>query len=52
MINAITLNNDEYSALCSLVDYLHDDELKHYEEAKEEGEHNKHYHNLHHINVL
>ena len=28
----ITLNYEEYSALCSVVDYMHDDELRHYEE--------------------
>ena len=28
----IQLNYEEYSALCSIVDYLHDDELEHYEE--------------------
>ena len=32
MKEAITLNWEEYSALCSVVDYLHDDELRHYEE--------------------
>jgi hypothetical protein len=32
----MTLNNEEYNALCKVVDYLHDDELKHYEE-----DHNK-----------
>ena len=32
MENTIILNHDEYSALCNLVDYLHDDELKHHEE--------------------
>jgi|TARA_R100000093_G_C1863828_1_gene49251 hypothetical protein len=30
--DTITLTYEEYSALCSVVDYLHDDELKHYEE--------------------
>ena len=32
MEKTITLNWKEYLALCSVVDYLHDDELKHYEE--------------------
>ena len=32
MNDTINLNCEEYSALCSVVDYLHDDELKHYEE--------------------
>ena len=32
MNDTISLNWEEYSALCSVVDYLHDDELKHYEE--------------------
>ena len=41
--NTIILNNDEYSALCKIVDYMHDDELGHYEEVKEEGEHSKHH---------
>jgi len=39
----IKLDYDEYQALCSVVDYLYDDELKHYEEETEEGEHNKHH---------
>ena len=39
----MVLNKEEYSALCSVVDYLHDDELKHYEEVTEEGEFNKHH---------
>ena len=43
MKDKITLNYDEYIALCALVDYLHDDELKHYEEEIEEGEFNKHH---------
>jgi hypothetical protein len=43
MKDTITLNYEEYSALCSIVDYMHDDELRHYEEVKEEGEHNKHH---------
>jgi len=43
MKDTITLNYDEYSALCSIVDYMHDDELRHYEEVKEEGEHSKHH---------
>ena len=38
----LTLKYDEYVALCNVIDYLHDDELKHYEET-EEGEHNKHH---------
>ena len=29
------LNKEEYSALCNVIDYLHDDELKHYEEETE-----------------
>ena len=33
MKDTITLNYDEYSALCSIVDYMHDDELDHYEEC-------------------
>ena len=37
----IKLDYDEYQALCNVVDYLHDDELKHYEEETEEGKHNK-----------
>ena len=37
------LNEEEYVALCNVVDYLHDDELKHYEEETEEGEYNKHH---------
>ena len=32
MEKTITLNWKEYLALCSVVDYLYDDELKHYEE--------------------
>jgi len=28
----LALNDEQYYALCSVVDYLHDDELKHYEE--------------------
>ena len=32
MNDTISLNWEEYSALCSLVDYLHDDELDAYEE--------------------
>ena len=53
MINAITLNNDEYSALCSIVDYLYDDELKHYEEESImiDGKFNKH-HIWHSVNTL
>ena len=33
MKDTITLNYEEYSALCSMVDYMHDDELDHYEEC-------------------
>ena len=47
----ITLNWEEYSALCSVVDYLHDDELKHYEEEIDEGSYNKH-HIWHSVNTL
>ena len=43
MERTITLDWEEYSALCNLVDYLHDDELKHYEEECSYGEHNKHH---------
>ena len=48
MENTIILNHDEYSALCSLVDYLHDDELRHYEET---SGYNKH-HIWHSVNTL
>jgi hypothetical protein len=37
------LTKEEYQALCSVVDYLHDDELKHYEEETAEGDHNRHH---------
>ena len=39
----ITINNKEYLALCSVVDYLYEDELKHYEEETAEGDYNKHH---------
>ena len=39
----LELNYEEYVALCNIVDYLHDDELDHYEEETEEGEYNKHH---------
>ena len=32
MKDKITLNYDEYVALCNVIDYLHDDELDSYEE--------------------
>lgn len=49
----ITINNEEYQALCRVVDYLHDDELKHYEEESimVDGEYNKH-HIWHSVNTL
>ena len=37
------LNKEEYVALCKVVDYLHDDELKHYEEWKEDNENSEHH---------
>ena len=36
-------SHEEYKALCEVVDYLHDDELKHYEEEITEGNYNKHH---------
>ena len=51
LLNKCILNNDEYSALCSVVDYLHDDELKHYEEESADGSYNK-YHIWHSIKIL
>ena len=39
----IKLDYDEYVALCNVIDYLHDDELKHYQEEEKEGEHNEHH---------
>ena len=43
MKKKLELNQEEYNALCSVVDYLHDDELKHYEEESImiDGEFNK-----------
>ena len=35
-----TINREQYNALCHVVDYLHDEELKHYEE--EEGYNKNH----------
>ena len=35
-----TINKEQYNALCHVVDYLHDEELKHYEE--EEGYNKNH----------
>ena len=32
MKHKITLNYDEYVALCNVIDYLHEDELDSYEE--------------------
>ena len=43
MKETITLNSEEYLSLCNLVDYLYDDELKHYEEATEDGDYHKHH---------
>ena len=43
MNDNISLNWEEYSALADIVDYLHDDELKHYEEATEDGDYHKHH---------
>ena len=45
MKDIISLSHEEYSALCSVVDYLHDDELKHYEEESImiDGEFNRHH---------
>ncbi len=37
------LDYDEYQALCNVIDYLHDDELKHYEEWKEDNENSEHH---------
>ena len=42
MKDKITLNYDEYVALCNVINYLHDDELKHYEEALELGDGSNH----------
>mgnify|MGYP003154578585 CR=1 FL=1 len=39
----LALNDEQYYALCSVVDYLHDDELKHYEEVTEDGDYHKHH---------
>jgi len=39
----IKLNEDEYEALCNVVDYLHDDEYTHYSEQLTDGEYNKHH---------
>ena len=49
----LKLTYDDYVALCSVIDYLHDDELKHYEEETdiENGEYNKH-HIWHSVNTL
>ena len=50
--DTITLNYEEYCSLCNIVDYLHDNELKHYEESiEEDGSYNKH-HIWHSVNTL
>ncbi len=46
----IQLDYDEYQALCNVVNYLHDDELKHYEEALELGDGSNHI--WHSVNTL
>ena len=46
----IKLKNEEYHALCRVIDYLHDDELKHYEEALELGDESNHI--WHSVNTL
>mgnify|MGYP003132767756 CR=1 FL=1 len=52
MKNKIILNYDEYIALCTVVDYLHDDELKHYEEETQEGEFINKHHIWHSVKTL
>lgn len=42
----MTLNQEEYNALCKVVDIYHDTELKHYEESKSSN------HIWHDINTL
>jgi len=47
----MNLNKQEYLSLCSIVDYLHDDELKNYEELVETSEASK-YHIWHDVKTL
>ena len=51
MKKEIILNNEEYSALCSVVDYLYNDELKHYEENSDDENFIKH-HIWHSVKIL
>ena len=47
----MNLNKQEYLSLCSIIDYLHDDELKNYEELVEISEASK-YHIWHDVKTL
>ena len=38
MKEEITLNSKEYESLCKVLNYMHDDELKHYEECMDSEE--------------
>tara|TARA_R100001594_G_scaffold148167_2_gene202747 strand:- start:624 stop:821 length:198 start_codon:yes stop_codon:yes gene_type:complete len=37
----MVLNRNEYQALCNVIDYMHDSELKHYQEELETDKMNK-----------
>ena len=46
MENKMQLNNDQYNALCDIIDMYHDIELKHYQEEPKKD------HIWHSINTL